>query len=201
MAISIWAGVEVDAVGRKIIEVAEFYPDKQYLYVTSSKRDEPGSYHSSALTYAGSATSAVDFGAGGRTALGDQRMCDFARWIIQFYANLIELIHSTPYADDNGFYVKNQAINNNVYSTSTKDAHLDHIHVASSSLLLDQLLVKLRGTAVPGLPPAPAPTSGTFTPEQAVHFEALCWRIDAMIAAKPVVTGGPSTGELNKFRF
>lgn len=187
MGIPIWPGVVVDAVGAKIIALAEHYPEKQYLYVTSSKRYEPGSYHSSAIIYKNSATSAVDFGDGGRTVTGDIRMRDFAKWMIQFYHYLIEEIHTTPFPDDVGYYVKNQVVND-VYSASTKAAHLDHIHIASSAALMDQLLPTL---TVP---------EEDFTAEQDVSFSGLCWRIAAMISGSPTVQGGPLAGELNKFK-
>lgn len=190
MSIAVWPGVEIDSVGARIVQLAEHYPDKQYLYVTSSKRNEPGSYHSSALTYNRSATSAVDFGAGGRTADGDSRMRDFAKWLLQFYPYLIEEIHTTPFPDDAGYYVKNQSVAD-VYGPTTKAAHLDHVHVASSAALMDQLLSKLG--------PTPLPVAEDFTPEQAVHFEVACWRIAAMISGSKTVVGGPLKGEPNKF--
>lgn len=155
MTITIWPGVVLDAVGQKIVAIAEYYPDKQYLYVTSSKRDEPGSYHSSALVYGGSPTAAVDFGAGGVTPEGSARMRDFARWLIQFASNLIEEIHTTPYADDNGFYVKNQKVAD-VYDAATKAAHGNHIHAATSAALADRILAQL--AALPATTPAPTPT-------------------------------------------
>ena len=49
-----------------------------------------------------------------RTAsgVGDVKMRDFAKWLYDNYADFtVELIHSTPFADDHGFYVKNQKRN------------------------------------------------------------------------------------------
>jgi len=65
--------------------------------------------HHYGLSYRGSPTAAIDIGAGGYPA-GSAKMRDVARWLYDNFADYtVELIHTTPFRDDNGFYVKNQA--------------------------------------------------------------------------------------------
>ena len=66
-------------------------------------------------------------------------MRDFAKWLYDNYADFtVELIHSTPFADDQGFYVKNQKRNpgGSVYGGPGVIGHFDHIHWATSAALM-----------------------------------------------------------------
>lgn len=155
MTITVWADVQLNATSRLLMDILEFYPGKADIYITSSVRDEPGSYHSGNLTYGGSPAVAVDIGFGGTGFPAKGR--DVAKWLIQYAPYIVELIHTTPFADDNGFYVKNQAVNNTIYDAATKAAHANHVHFATSVTLANQLLALLRG-AVPPPVPVPVPT-------------------------------------------
>ncbi|MFG2053166.1 GH25 family lysozyme [Micromonospora sp. NPDC048930] len=145
-------GVTIGPVGRKILAVAEKYPKANELYVTSGFRNEPGSHHNG-LFWNGSPTAALDFGAydDPEPNSKDQAdMRDFAKWLLDnFRGDLAELIHTTPYPDDNGFYLQNGVWHN--FDQATMAAHLNHVHVAMSDASADRILAKL-GAAGPQAP-------------------------------------------------
>src|SRR5260370_33622568 len=90
-----------------------------------------GSFHYGHLTYKNSPAAAIDFGAlDHANGKGDLRMRDLARWFeeaIPGAAHIVELIHTTPFADDNGFYVKNgQRIRR--FRAAPDAAHLKPVH-------------------------------------------------------------------------
>jgi predicted phosphohydrolase len=61
----------------------------------------------------------------------DVMMRDAAKWWYQFSTKLLELIHTTPFNTDNGFYVKNgQRVGPGFYGAREEQSHLDHTHVA-----------------------------------------------------------------------
>lgn len=157
-----WSTVTMCAVGLIIAEIMRYYPKSGDLYITSGSDGDHAavSHHYCNLSWNGSPTAAVDFGAGGVTSEGNAKMRDFAKWLYDNYSSYFkELIHSTPYADDQGFYVLDGIKRPNgggVYSQATRDAHLNHIHVAMSKATADQLLAKLRAEATPApIPVAP----------------------------------------------
>ena len=88
-------------------------------------------------------------------------MRDFAKWLYDNYSSsLLELIHTTPYSTDNGFYVKNgKKVGWNFYGAATNNAHLNHVHVAVDKASAQALLNKL----------AKKPTTSTST-ESAGHM-------------------------------
>lgn len=152
VAVEIRYGAVLGPVGRLIEQILDRYPKRGELYITSGYRPtETGSNHSG-LTYNNSPTAAVDVGARDYgVAEGDRRMRDLARWLEQFTPLIVELIHTTPYADDNGFYVKNGRRYEG-YSEQTKADHLDHVHFALSEAQARQILAQLTP------PPAPPPS-------------------------------------------
>jgi hypothetical protein len=85
---------------------------------------------------AGPPAAAVDFGALDKVGSpkGDRRMRDLARWfeeVMPGAASIVELIHTTPFADNVGFYVQNGAIIPS-YGPETDAEHLNHVHLAMS---------------------------------------------------------------------
>ena len=102
-AVAIGPGVRVGPVGRLLVRILEHYP-KRGLTITSGYRPGPGSHHGG-LVYGNSPTAAVDIIANG----GAAGMRDVAKWLYdRFGADTVELIHTTPFSTDQGFYVKNQ---------------------------------------------------------------------------------------------
>ena len=83
----------------------------------------------------------------------------FARWLYDNFGDLtVEMLHSTPYADDNGFLVRNQ-----VKSGLGYPEHTDHVHYATSSTLIDQMEARAQqkwGTPPPQPEPEPQPSQG-----------------------------------------
>ncbi len=60
--------------------------------------------HHGGLMYGGSPTAALDI-----VAAGPARMRDIAKWLYDHFAgDIVELIHTTPFNTDRGFYVDNQ---------------------------------------------------------------------------------------------
>src|SRR6266516_2980060 len=96
------------------VDRASHYPKAHEMYVTSGMDGDhgprPNGSHHYGLSFNGSSTAAIDFGAYDKVskAEGDRRMRDLARWfenVMPATVNIVELIHTTPFADDNGFYV------------------------------------------------------------------------------------------------
>jgi hypothetical protein len=112
MPIARWPTVVTGPLGDSMVKFLENYPRADEIYITSGIGGEHGAVsHHYGLSYGGSPTAAIDIGAGGVPA-GNVKMRDFAKWLYDNYADFtVELIHSTPFADDQGFYVKNQKRN------------------------------------------------------------------------------------------
>src|SRR5215469_436858 len=163
--LNVFKTVELNSTGRRIVELASFYPKAHLVYVTSGMDGDHGprpngSFHYGHLTFGGSPAAAIDFGAlDHANGKGDVRMRDLARWfedVIPGAAHIVELIHTTPFADDNGFYVKNgQRIAS--FGAATDAAHLNHVHLALSLAQVTAALARVRGTKPP-VPPSSAVT-------------------------------------------
>lgn len=134
-----------------IIEIAKYAPVK--LKVTDTCPTCPGGWKDRPGWDHHKAKKAVDF-ALPQNAAGQKAMRDFARWMIQYSGSLLELIHTTPYKDDNGFYVKDgRKVGEAYYGAATNAAHMNHVHVAAEPAAAEALLAKLRSAG----PPAAAP--------------------------------------------
>jgi LysM repeat protein len=159
--LNVYQAVELNSTGTDIVGLASFYPKAHEVYVTSGMDGDhgprpDGSFHYGHLTYKNSPAAAIDFGAlDHANGKGDVRMRDLARWfeeVIPGAAHIVELIHTTPFADDNGFYVKNgQRIAS--FGAATDAAHLNHVHLALSLAQVTAALARVRGTKPP-VPPA-----------------------------------------------
>ena len=135
-----------------LIEIAAFAPVKLNVTDTCPTcpggwRDRPGQDHHTAKK-------AVDF-AVPQTAAGQRKMRDFARWWLQHSDYLLELIHTTPFADDHGFYVKDgKKVDEAFYGAAASAAHVNHVHVAAEGVRAAALLAALRAAG-------PAPAKGS----------------------------------------
>lgn len=154
MAVTLRPGVQVGPTGKLILKIIEHYPKRKELYVTSAYRPwESGSHHSGLFDKKGSPTAAVDFGVGTKARMGR----DLAKWIYDRYAgDTVELIHTTPFSDDDGFYVKHgkKFPGGGPYAGRTARQHRDHVHWAVSRAAAQRILAKLAKSA-PAKPPAP----------------------------------------------
>jgi transcriptional regulator CtsR len=73
-------------------------------------------------------------------------MRDVAEWLYnRFAADTVELIHTTPYTTDAGFYVKNQRkyLGGGPYDKQTRLQHRNHVHFATSRALAEKILARL----------------------------------------------------------
>jgi hypothetical protein len=149
-------GVRIGPVGKQLVKILEHYPKKAEIAITSGYRPEKGSHHGG-LVYRGSPTAAIDIGGGGLSPTGSRRMRDVARWLYnRFAADTVELIHTTPYTTDAGFYVKNQRKypGGGPYDQQTRQQHRNHVHFATSKALAKKILAR------PGKPLSPNLNSG-----------------------------------------
>ena len=147
--VTIDKGVIIGPVGSLLVKIFEFYPKRDEIRITSGYR--PGtSDHHGGLSYNGSPTAAIDIAgrSSGVTPETSRIMRDVAKWPYDnFSGDIVELIHTTPYADDRGFYIKNQKKNpgGSVYGAATRNAHKNHVHFATSKALAEKILAQLRG--------------------------------------------------------
>lgn len=138
MAIRRFPGVQLGPLGTRMATFLEKYPRADELWITSGMDGDHGRQsHHYGLSYAGSPTAAIDIGADRDPV----KMRDFAKWMYDnYWQYTVELIHSTPFADD-GFYVKNQQRfpGGGPYGGPSAIGHFDHIHWATSRHLMTQL--------------------------------------------------------------
>ncbi len=149
-AIARGQGVITGSLGDRMAKFLGRYPHAKDIYVTSAIDGDHGAVsHHYGLKYKGSPTAALDISAG--TPPDDVKMRDFAKWLYENCADFsVELIHSTPFADDEGFYVKNQLRNpgGSIYGGPQAIGHFDHIHWATSEDLMTQLEEADKGPAL-----------------------------------------------------
>lgn len=133
--VQVWDSVTAGPLGQRMIRFLDRYPKADKIYVTSAMDGDHGSVsHHYGLWYNGSRTAAIDIGANSA-----KKMRDIARWLYDNFADLtVELIHTTPFPDDDGFYVKNQVRypGGAIYGKATRKAHRDHVHWATSANLM-----------------------------------------------------------------
>ncbi len=150
MAVTQWRNVVTGPLGKRMAKFLESYPNADEIYITSAIDGDHGAVsHHYGLTYDGSPTAALDIGAGGYPA-GSVKMRNFAKWLYDNYADFtVELIHSTPFNDDDGFYVKNQRRDpgGGVYGGPGAIGHFDHIHWATSAALMTAMEQRVGQTA------------------------------------------------------
>lgn len=125
-----------------IIEIAAYAPVK--LNVTDTCPTCPGGWKARPPGDHHHAKKAVDF-AVAMTPAGQKKMRDFARWWLQHSGYLLELIHTTPFPDDDGFYVKDgRVVDEAFYGPATSAAHANHVHVAAEGARAAALLAALQ---------------------------------------------------------
>lgn len=191
MAIVVWSGVQFNDTTRKMLKVLEQFPRSSEVYITSAVRYEPGSYHSGNNIYNGSPSGAIDIGY--LDTGGEPLGYAVAKWLYQnFSADTVELINVSL---GTVFAVKNQT-KTNPYSSGTLAQHGNHCHWATSLYLVDRILARL-GTPSAPAPVPPAPVED-LTLAQEVDFQALIWRVEALLGNHNVI-GGPTRGEVNLF--
>lgn len=130
-------------IGWTIVQMISHYPRAHELYITSGTDGDHGnrSYHYEGMPNGYPGYAAVDIGAfDGITGNfshydeGARRMRDYAAYAentIPGYRWITELIHTTPFVSDNGYYVKN-GVQIASYGPATDEAHKNHIHEALS---------------------------------------------------------------------
>jgi len=161
MTIPRWSGVRIGPTGLLIAQLLEYYPKKAEIYITSGMDGDHGSvsHHYGMISYRGSPTAALDVGAGGYNPTGSRRMRDFAKWVYDhFAAEMVEMIHTTPFPDDNGFYVRNGKKNpgGSWFGYAVRQAHLNHVHIAFDRIGILRSIIKAK-MLYPPPKPAPVP--------------------------------------------
>lgn len=109
-----------------ILDILKFLPAEYR--VTDTTRDLNGPIANGHWDYhVGNA--AVDF------AGTDSEMRDNAAFLYGYWNELTELIHTTPFNTDSGFYVKNNERKpQGFYGVALEQQHLSHVHLAISTL-------------------------------------------------------------------
>jgi hypothetical protein len=155
--VAVRPGVRIGTVGRLLWQILNRYPKRGEIAISSGYRPQESRSHHAGLSYKGSPTAALDI-----VAAGPARKRDVARWLYNSFAgNTVELIHTTPFSDDNGFYVKNQVKHpgGGPYGPQTRREHLDHVHFATSRALAQRILggraVRVGARAAPRAAAAP----------------------------------------------
>lgn len=92
-----------------------------------------------------------------QTTAGAAAQRDLAKWFYDKYPQYItELIHTTPFDTDNGFYIKNgRKVGPGFYGASVENAHKDHVHIAITKEAAQKILSTLPST------PTPSPGGGS----------------------------------------
>lgn len=163
-------GVDIGPTGLKIVDLVErWYPKAHELSITSAYRvreADGGTWsHHNGQIYNGSPTAAVDFA--GLTVGKPREMRDFAKWWEDNFKDLtVELIHTTPYSDDNGFYIRNGVRYN--YGAATNAAHANHVHLAMSASGC-QKAHERAATKWGSAPPASTPVQPSPAPSAVYH--------------------------------
>lgn len=187
-----WNADNIGALIRQCVEAAipvELHPK---LYWTAAKDGDhgPRSWHYANLYYQGSRGAALDL-ASPMNEQGQRAMQAASRALIRYARFYVELIHSTPFSDDNGFYVNDgRLVPGSFYNEP--GAHLSHIHVAMTEAQCHAMLAALGqspGTGG-GLPPfslkwplpaghyfglisGPAESHGGYTPDEKVWVREI----------------------------
>ena len=147
-------GVRIGPVGRLLLQILNHYPRRGELAITDGYRN--ANDHHGGLMYGGSPTAALDI-----VAAGPARMRDIAKWLYNHFAgDIVELIHTTPFNTDQGFYVDNQKKypGGGIFSAELRRQHRNHVHFACSKKLALKILARLRGKrAAPRVGVRPAP--------------------------------------------
>lgn len=160
-------GVSLDSVGRKTMEIWRriLPPDLlARLYVTSNFRAgdwDPanGSFHG-ALDDMGALDIAGPYN-GFQDSQGVRDMRDACEYLKPYFSRFKQVIHSTPYNTDNGYYIfdgHESSYGDPNNASSTAGQHRDHVHTAASEGNLDYLLSIIPDPdAVPAPVPVPTP--------------------------------------------
>ncbi len=121
-------------------------PSQQFLRVTDTRRPlaSPFSYHMDGR--------AADIAAL-RGTYGDALMRDFAQAVLHYANYFLEVFHSTPYAEDDGFYVKDGVIVSSSWiGDDVVSTHFDHDHLAATYNAMVTLTAALRAVLESRIP-------------------------------------------------
>src|SRR5919198_2938192 len=177
-----------------IIQIAKSAPVRMKVTDTApwapgGWKDRPGrDYHTAGL--------AVDF-AVARTTTGDKQMRDFAKWWCKYDNYLLELIHTTPFSDDHGFYVKDgRRVGEGFYGATINRQHLNHVHVAMTVGNGNALLRELRPAQAPAALATPNGSQNgvakTYVVQRGDTLGALAHRFGTTVARlmqlNPIIT-------------
>lgn len=158
--------------GRKLVDFVEkWYPAADEVFVSSAYRPfeaDGGTWsHHNGQIYNGSPTAAVDFvtfarpGSGklGKNGVDSAKMRDLAKWLYENFGDLtVEMFHTTPFSDDNGFNIRAQKPSSGIPD------HDNHVHYATSAVLLGKMESRAQqkwGTAKPKATPRITPLATT----------------------------------------
>lgn len=159
MSMRRFSTVETGRLGERIIKLAEKVRVRANLaekdiYVTSGMDGDHGprphgSHHYGLHGKDGSRSAAIDFGGLDDSEPQKKEERDMQAFARQWEKDLaditLELIHTTPFRDDNGFYIREGKRTS--FGAATARAHRNHIHVAMSEKQIAAAERRLRSEA------------------------------------------------------
>lgn len=168
VSLSVNSGVQMDEVGTTLKTYLEHLLPADLasrMYITSNYRPGDPGYHGDT-----GSNGALDFAAQ-MTDAGQRDMQAASRLVMEDKDLFLEVIHTTPFSDDNGFYVKNgNDVGPGFYGAQTEAEHVNHIHIAASQSSANALVGRHPGSSAPPMPATPPPvTVGSF-PLPAGHY-------------------------------
>jgi hypothetical protein len=186
-ALAIYNHVQLGPVGELMVAIAELYPRRHEIYVTSGMDGDhgprPNGSHHYGLVFRGSGTAAIDIGAFDKAGFneGARRMRAFAKWCdATFRGEIVELIHTAP---DKGFYVRH-GTKIGSFGSATDEAHRNHVHLAMSSAQVKRVLNRLRA--------ARKAASAKATPAKAAPIKTVPTKAVPTTTAPAKVTPRPA---------
>lgn len=156
-----WSTVDLGPVGGMLAEILSYCPVADKLWISSGRDslDVHGlnSLHNEGrVVFGGSPCAAIDIVANPQedqnwdTTERRTIMRDTALWLLQFSVHTNELIHTSPFDTDKGFYVKDGSVTPDctVYGCSsdpfsTAAAHANHVHFGTNAAAAQRILDSL----------------------------------------------------------
>lgn len=198
-----YSSVTTGPLGERIIALVEkYYPYKNEIYVTAGTDGDHGaSSHHYGLSYGGSPTAAIDFGAYDDAEPNDKDQRDMgllADWLFENFWDLtVELIHYQPHNDHVTMVRNQQKVSG--YGSATDQAHVNHVHFATSAALMDKIEARAaqRFGSVPAPIPAPAPSASTLYGYDGSDFSSVM-NFDGLTFVTHKATETDSSGKVFK---
>ncbi len=170
-----WPTADVGPIGEVLAEIMSYCPVADKLWISSgrdslSEHGYNSLHNEGAVSYNNSPCAAIDYVANAPNTNWDTTewhtvMRDASAWLEQYAVHINELIHTTPFPTDNGYYVKDGVVYGDCgwYGCSSDPKsvaaeHADHGHFGTNLDAANRILALVKNE------PAPTPTPPVVTP-------------------------------------